>query len=258
MVTLKSCPVCSSNLIREYRIVSGGGLIAELMPGVKVDAQIITRYCECQNCHLIFQNPRLSDTELDLYYGTGYYRQTINQPPEGMAKGEENRANTDAEIIKEHIGKVKSHLDIGCGLGYLLDIVGAKVRVGIESDPEYVKAKGIKIYSGMDKLPKEKFDLVTAIHVLEHVPEPLDYLKKMSKLIGKNGHLVVEVPSWKTAGGPLGFAHLSHFETDVLKLMCAQAGLEVIHLEFTPHLMLICKLAKSCNKRASSDIIRLI
>lgn len=201
---------------------------------VKVNAIMITRYVVCQNCHLIFQNPRLSDTELDLYYSTGYYRRTINPPPEGMDKGEVNRAKIDAGIIKECIGKVKFHLDVGCGRGYLLEAVGADVKVGIEPDADYVKVKDIKVYSEMNKVPQKSFDLVTAIHVLEHVPKPLDYLQSMAKFIKKSGYLVVEVPSWKTRGGPLGFAHLSYFEPEVLKLMCAQAGLSVMHMHYTP------------------------
>lgn len=242
MTTLNSCPVCDSNRITQYRVVADPKLSIEIMKGVKIDAAGITIYCVCQDCNLIFQNPRLSDSELDKYYGTGYYRRTINSPPEGMDAGENNRAKIDAEIIKQHIGKITSHLDIGCGLGYLLDIVGARVKVGTESDPEYVKAKGVKIYREMDQISRKKFDLVTAIHVLEHVPYPLDFLKKITKFVGKNGYLVIEVPSWKTPGGPFGFAHLSHFETDVLKLMCKQVGLQIMNTEFTPHLLLICKI----------------
>ncbi len=242
MITLNACPVCHSDRIIEYKIIPGGGLIIEITPGVKVNAATITRYCLCQNCNLIFQNPRLSDTELDIYYGSGYYRQHINSPPEGMDKSEDNRAKFDAEIIKQQIRNVKTHLDIGCGLGYLLEEIGADVKVGVESDVGYVKAKGIKVYSEMDQIPLKKFDLVTAIHILEHVPHPLDYLKAMVKFMDKNGYLVIEVPSWKTRGGPLGFAHLHHFEPDVLKNLCKQAGLQVIHEQFTPHLILICKL----------------
>lgn len=243
MITLKSCPVCSSDNFTQYQIINGGSLICEIIPSVKVDAQITTRYCLCQDCHLIFQNPRLSDEELDLYYSTGYYRRTINPPPEGRDAGEANRAKLDAEIIAHNLDKVNSHLDIGCGLGYFLEAVDAGVKIGIESDVDYVKVKGVEVYPDMDQVPRRKFDLVTAIHTLEHVPYPLDFLKKMVKFIGKGGFLIIEVPSWKTTGGPLGFAHLSHFETDVLKLMCLKAGLKVIHLEFTPHLLLICKLS---------------
>ena len=63
----------------------------------------------------------------------------------------------------------------------------------------------------------------------------------MTKFVKVGGYVLVEVPSWKTSGGLLGFAHLHYFETDVLKLMCIQVGLAVIDVEFTPHLVLICK-----------------
>ena len=217
-------------------------LVVEIVPGVKVDAVVITRYCACKDCNLIFQNPRLSDKELDLYYGTGYYRRTINPPPEGMDKGELNRAKIDAGIIGKYIGPVTSHLDIGCGHGYLLDEVGATLKVGIESDVDYVKVKSIEVYSDAREVPYKKFDLVTMVHVLEHLPHPLNFLKSMKKLVNKNGSLVIEVPSWKTRGGPFGFAHLHFFETDVLKLMCQRVGLYVEFVEFTPHLVLICRL----------------
>lgn len=242
MITLKSCPVCESYLVKEFQIVPSAEIIVQIIPDVKVNAQIITRYCVCQNCNLIFQNPRLSDAELDKYYSTGYYRRTINQPPEGMDAGEVNRAKTDAEIIKRYVGKVTSHLDIGCGRGYLLDAIGASVRVGTESNVGYVSVKGVEVYREMNQVRPKKFDVVTVVHVLEHVPYPLDFLKKVTKFVGKSGHMVIEVPSRETRGGPLGFAHLSYFEPDVLKKICKEVGLCVLHTEFTPHLLLICKL----------------
>lgn len=245
MITLEFCPNCDSRRFVEYRTLLGGSIIAEFTPGVKVNAGIITRYCLCQDCHLIFQNPRLSDEELGIYYGSGYYRRMINPPPEGMDKGEENRANIDAGIIKNNIGKVKSHLDIGCGLGYLLEKVEADIKVGVELDVDYVKFKEIKVYRELGQVTPKKFDLITCIHTLEHEPHPVEYLKRITKFMKDDGYLVIEVPSSKTRGGPLGFAHLSYFEPDVLRLMCRRVGLQVIQTEFTPHLLLICKLSRN-------------
>jgi 2-polyprenyl-3-methyl-5-hydroxy-6-metoxy-1,4-benzoquinol methylase len=111
----------------------------------------------------------------------------------------------------------------------------------VDANIDYIKAKSVSIYSDINQVPQKQFDLVTAIHVLEHVSKPLDYLKKMTNLVKKGGYLVIEVPTWKSPGGSLRFAHLYHFEPDVLKLMCAQVGLTVEHTEFTPHLLLICK-----------------
>lgn len=241
MIIINACPNCHGLQIPEYCVMrNGDNFIVQIAPGIGVNAAVIIRYCQCQSCKLIFQNPRLSDEELDKYYESGVYRRTVYQRPEGTDATEENRAKIDVEIIKQHIGKVATHLDIGCGRGFLLDKVGAELKVGVDSDISFVNVKGVETYAQIDQVPQKSFNLVSALHLLEHVPYPLDFLKKMAEFTEKNGHLVIEVPSWKTRGGPLGFAHLHYFEPDVLKNMCEQAGLEVIHAEFTPHLLLIC------------------
>lgn len=241
MITLTSCPICGNSQINKHPKFGVAPLIAyEIMPGVAVKAVVLSHYSVCSNCFVIFQNPRLSDGELDKFYSDGFYRKTLNTTDEEKDKDEERRAKFDAEIIKKNIGQVNSHLDIGASRGYLLDEVGADVKVAVESDVSGVKVKGIKLYSEMSKVPQKSFDLVTAIHVLEHVPAPLDYLRSMAKLTGKTGHLVVEVPTWKSPAGPLRLAHLYHFEPHVLRHMCIQAGLEIIQEVFTPHLFLIC------------------
>lgn len=244
MITLENCPVCGSKHIQNYHLVGTAPLVRhELMPAVILDAQIISRYFICQNCHVIFQNPRLSDVEIHRFYAKGYYRQTINMTDEEAANDEASRAKFDAKIIKNFIDQdILSHLDVGCGRGYLLEEIGAIVKVGVEVDKYRIKAESIEIYSRMSQVPQKSFDLVTAIHTLEHVPDPISYLKEMIKLVDKNGHLVIEVPTWKSPGGPLRLPHLFHFEPDVLKLMCREAGLKVLHVQFTPHLLLICKL----------------
>lgn len=244
MITLKSCPVCNSSSIatKSHQVIGNPEVTHELVPGVNVNAFLVTRYSTCQNCNLIFQNPRLSDTQLDTYYKTGYYRQTLNLSAQELDTDEANRAKKDAEIIKQQIDNFNSHLDIGCSRGFLLEAVGASVKVGVEPNNDYVTTKGIVVYSEINQVPKQPFDLVTAIHVLEHVPSPLDYLKTMTKFVKKNGYLIIEVPTWKSPGGPLRFAHLSHFEPDVLRLMCKEIGLTVHNSLFTPHLMLICQV----------------
>ena len=146
MITLKSCPICGSSRIIQYRqVIQTPDVIHEIMPGIVVNAVITTHYCLCQDCNLIFQNPRLSDTELDKYYSTGYYRRTLIMTDEEKDWDEAYRAKIDQEIIKQYVGKPTSHLDIGCSRGYLLDAVGAKVKVGVETDVDGVKVKGIEV-----------------------------------------------------------------------------------------------------------------
>lgn len=242
MITLNSCPVCKSDRITQYNQAGLAPRIShEIMPGVKVNVAIISCYFICQSCGLIFQNPRMSDKELSNFYGKGYYRRTLNLTDEEKDVDEMNRARIDSGIIKEYLGQVGSHLDVGCSRGYLLKLVGAEVKVGVEEDVNGMTEKGVEVYQKIGEVPQKSFDLVTVIHTLEHVTDPVSYLKNMAKFIGKEGYLVLEVPTWKSPGGPLRLAHLYHFEPDVLRLLCRKVGLKIVETKFTPHLLLICR-----------------
>ncbi len=214
----------------------------KIMPGVAVNAVIVSNYVSCQQCRILFQNPRLTEDNLHLFYSKGYYRRSLNLTAKRIKDDEKERAIRDADIIKKHVKTIRSHLDIGCGQGYLLKSINAPLMVGVEIDSQRIPTSEIEIYSHIDQVPQNSFDLVTAIHVIEHLPDPKKLLKTMVKKVAKNGSLVIEVPSWKSPGGPLRFAHLFHFETDVLKLLCQEVGLKVVEVEFTPHLLLICKV----------------
>ena len=241
MITLKSCPNCGSYKIVFFKALGDGVIPVEIIKGVNINAQIITIYNSCASCHLTFQNPQLSTEELGIYYGSGHYRDSVTKPPEGMDKSEEDRARVDSEIINKSIGHVGSHLDVGCGSGYLLKLVNADDKVGVDPDVEYIKFDDLEVYKDLSLVSQKEFDLVTVIHTLEHIPAPLKFLKKVTKFVKKGGYLIVEVPSFKTRGGPFGFFHLNYFEPDVLRLMCRKLGLTPIQTEFTPHLLLICK-----------------
>lgn len=103
--------------------------------------------------------------------------------------------------------KGKSVFDIGFGFGqsllYFRDKKNMKVS-GIEPSIEgyeYVKSKGISSYNiGIEELQNYNFDkkndIVMLLNVLEHLRDPFATLKLIkSKLLAKNGLLVIEVPN---------------------------------------------------------------
>lgn len=243
MITFKSCPNCKSRNIRLYKkaLTLSRNLYVEIIPGVKLDVAPVSPYSICSDCDLIFQNPRMSDEEIKIFYSKGYYRKTLVGNIEAGDLDEKSRAEYDTNLIKQFTNEVKSHLDIGCGRGYLLDLIGAQIKAGVEEDQSYVKIKGIKVYQKLDEVPQMEFDLVTAIHVVEHEPHTLIFLKNIRRYVNDRGIVVIEVPSWDSPGGPLRLAHLYHFEPHVLVSMCEKAGLSVISQQKTPHLVLICK-----------------
>jgi SAM-dependent methyltransferase len=242
MITLKSCPICKSRNIAENTFKSLGPYVeCEIMPNVKVKGMIVTRSSICQDCTVIFQNPRLSNSELDRFYAEGYYRKMMDKASKGDDKYEKTRAEIDAEIIRSYTGGVETHLDIGCGRGYILNLFDAtKAKVGVEPDKEYVIAKGVKIYPDTKHVPHKTYDLVTALHLLEHVVNPLRYLQEIVRFLG-DGYAAIEVPYGPDFAKTPDFVHLYHFEPSVLKQMCSKVGLRVLQIHFTPHLLLICK-----------------
>lgn len=247
MITLKSCPVCKSqNFVHPAHASLEPKIPFEIMPGGQVDAFIINHYSACQSCSLIFQNPRLSDEELDRYYREGYYHRMIYGTREGADDFEIRRAEIDSKIIKSYAGRVQSHLDIGCRRGYLLNAIDADIKIGVEPYSSYVKFSNIKIYSKISQVPPKLFELVTMLHVLEHVSDPLSLLQTAVRFVRKDGYLVVEVPATEVLKDgkkklPLDFAHLFHFEPEVFKRLCREVGLRVLNIHFTPHTLLICQ-----------------
>jgi SAM-dependent methyltransferase len=81
------------------------------------------------------------------------------------------------------------------------------------------------------------FDVVSAFHVLEHVPDPVAVLRRMLEWLAVDGLLIVEVPNAGGLGARLfGRAwsslelprHLSHFTPDSLARAVEAAGGRVV------------------------------
>jgi len=110
--------------------------------------------------------------------------------------------NTPIELL-ELSGKSGniSVLDIGCGDGGLLQEVKSQggIPVGVElSHVRTQKAKESgKVYEGnfIDLEIKEKFDVILASEVLEHIPGPNAALQKIKLLMKKNAVLVLRLPN---------------------------------------------------------------
>lgn len=95
-------------------------------------------------------------------------------------------------------------LDIGCGAGQCLtyykemgwepfgvEISNAASRRAMES--------GHAVFRGVledARFPDDYFDLVRARHVLEHLPNPVESLLEMRRVLKNHGTLLLEVPNW--------------------------------------------------------------
>ena len=95
-----------------------------------------------------------------------------------------------------------------------------------------------KIANTIDELASdEKFDLIICGHVMEHVAQPLDVVKKLISHLSDNGHLFIEVPMevWKKP--PLHrepVTHINFFTPASLHNLLLESGVEVKECKLYP------------------------
>jgi ubiquinone/menaquinone biosynthesis C-methylase UbiE len=108
------------------------------------------------------------------------------------------------ELIQEAGGK-KKILDLGCGDGTRLSIIGKrKIAVGVDESDFAIKEgrkryPRLKLIKGdISKLPFNagKFDLVYSAFVLEHLDEPEEVLNEAIRVLKKNGVLFLAAPNF--------------------------------------------------------------
>ena len=103
------------------------------------------------------------------------------------------------KYMKKYI-KNKSVLDFGCGIGTFIKLSNkiTKESHGLEINKNLLlKLKNkSKIFSNIDQI-NNKYDYITMFHVLEHIPNSIEVLKKLKKLLKPKGKLIIEIPHAK-------------------------------------------------------------
>lgn len=202
------------------------------------DAGEYLEYRMCVNCGLVFQSPRMTGTALQRFYAE-QYRETVQDskgPTEKDLRVQAGRARALLQFVRSEIDQVERHLDIGCSAGSLLSRFNAAYgceSIGIEPGDayrDYARRLNLRVYANLESLESQSeksFYLVSMSHVLEHLPNPLEYLIRLrERWITPNGWILVEVPNLY---GHQSFelAHLYAYSSSTLKAILCQAGFEV-------------------------------
>jgi SAM-dependent methyltransferase len=127
-------------------------------------------------------------------------------------------------------------LDVGCGTGTMLSHLERYGEVsGVEADEqavEFCRGRGITAVQQADPppLPFEdgRFDLVTALDVLEHVEEDERLLAEMRRVLRPGGVALVTVPAFRALWGSQDVIshHRRRYRAPELRDRVLAAGLE--------------------------------
>ena len=226
--------------------VPSGGICCSLCGATKsrrfsdtVWRGITVRYRICSNCGFVFQSPRMTGKTLEEYYRKAYREQLqgTESPTVGDAVLQDGRARSLLQFLARRPSGVSRHLDIGCSYGSLIGhfqkAFGCQ-SVGVEPGDAYRRhcsEAGIEVYPLIDDLKATappRFDLVSMVHVLEHLDQPREYLRMLAAaLLADDGHILVEVPN--LYGHPcFEVAHMYAFSRHTLEEMLRSAGFRIV------------------------------
>lgn len=149
------------------------------------------------------------------------------------------------DYFYRHLPPIRGHLlDVGCGNGvFLLRAKAAGWMVtGLEPDPLAAQAardSGAVVIEGtLDTFhPETVFEVITASHVIEHVHEPLIFVRRIYDLLRPDGTIWLATPnagslgrrwygrSWRGLEPP---RHITIFSARALRTLLHEAGFESV------------------------------
>ena len=197
----------------------------------------------CHGCGVFYQSPRPDAAELELYYQREYSRRfRSREEPSGADMEWRDRIAEYRFRSLRGAGLLAagdSLLEIGCGAGnFLRQCAAAGLEVwGVEPSRGYAERAcrdGLRVEGGMfperhGGLPRYRY--IVLFHVLEHLPRPVEVLRRCRGMLKEGGRVVVEVPDLARALGPtfseryFHYPHLFDFTAGSLDGVLVRAGL---------------------------------
>jgi 2-polyprenyl-3-methyl-5-hydroxy-6-metoxy-1,4-benzoquinol methylase len=197
----------------------------------------------CRECGLVYHNPVIEDCDRQEAQASHQKWHTDATPSSRYLKKLEARWARQWPLIQPVFSPGARVLEIGSGLGVVsghLKGLGAQV-LSIEPDPSQAdfsrRRFGLTVQNARFEevdLAGEQFDLIFSSHVIEHFPEPLDFLVKVRTLARPEACLFLETPNILAPKvSPIRLFSLPHnfyFSPQTLPLLLTKAGWQVDRL----------------------------
>jgi len=204
----------------------------------------------CRQCGLGRLEPQPSDEALAAVYTEDYYTRPIDpggpsyiENREGLERFFDERLRSIERLVRP--GRL---LDVGAGLGYLLDAARRRGWRGVGLETSEFAVRHARREFGLDvrqqtlddaALDDAAFDLVVMRDVLEHTRHPRAALARAHRLLRPGGVLALSVPNFGSLNARLGGPHwrhlrlpqhLFHFTPEALERLLRESGFRVAEL----------------------------
>lgn len=217
-----TCAVCgSAHAVQERRI---GGFPIQ----------------RCADCGFLQTAKVLSPDALDSFYSEGY---------DGLRpqQGQEVNAEINMAAMRKLgllDGSLKTLLDIGCGYGFFMQRMRDQAGIdaaGVELSQAQLdfarKDLGLTVERDVEDLPerfRKDVDLMVCFEVIEHIADPVDFLRTYAERLRPGGVLVVATDNFRSlpirAMGDafpkwIPHQHISLFDPDALANAVTRTGI---------------------------------
>ena len=234
----KKCCICNSKIIKSI--------------GYHPDFPN-TQISKCFCCGVIFANPIPKNDYLAEIYFQEYREKRNESPSEIYLERMSKRAKAQKKYIEKNLSITNENLlilDVGCGAGLLLkEFINNKNKLyGFEPDRAmYLAANrnlgnsNVQLWNqvfDINLIKDKKFDIILLSHILEHIPNPINFINELLLLLSKTGVIFIEVPN------------------DTFRLVCEQIDKKIkgsMHIYFFNPCTLK-KIISNCNGKITNII----
>jgi SAM-dependent methyltransferase len=200
------------------------------------------RILECGGCGLVMLSS-FGHIQAGHYMNSGMHG-NVPPPIESWLRQSEPDDQRRFEMLRHTLAD-RAVLDFGSGAGGFLHKVQplAAAVAGVEPELRIREYWGntFTLYGSLSEVTGT-FDLVTAFHVIEHLPDPRATLRELALRLKDCGRLVVEVPNSEDALLTLydndafqrftyWSQHLFLFSAETLRTLAEQVGLRVVSIQ---------------------------
>lgn len=205
---------------------------------------------KCNYCGLLLVNPRPSEKDINDSNKLGVHRGDKEFNVTG--KYSPKKIPTYKKILHEVLPKVKierekiSWLDIGSGYGEFIEALHSYSQnqitaEGIEPNifkRNYALNRGIAVFPIDHLVTQKKYNVISALNVFSHLPNPVETIKDWSKLLYPKGELLIETGDTskllvKIHPKPYYLPdHLSFASKDIVVEILKRCNFEIISINY--------------------------